>query len=74
MAKLEPLAINGGPKAKTTPYGTGPKHVVAELNAVKKILERGAITFARGPEVMELRDKIQKLYGAKHCITTMNFA
>ncbi|NOZ21071.1 MAG: DegT/DnrJ/EryC1/StrS family aminotransferase [Planctomycetes bacterium] len=70
MARLEELAINGGPKAKKHPYGVGPKHLVAELKAVKKILERGAIQFARGPEVMELREKLCKLYGAKHCITT----
>ncbi|MEW6357461.1 MAG: DegT/DnrJ/EryC1/StrS family aminotransferase [Planctomycetota bacterium] len=70
MTKPEELAINGGPKAKKYPYGTGPKHVVGELNALKKILERGAIQFARGPEVMELREKFRRLYGAKHCITT----
>jgi len=70
MPKPEALAINGGPKAKTVPFGAAPKHAVSELNAVKKILERGAITFARGPEVMELREKTKKLYGAKHCITT----
>jgi len=70
MAKTEELAINGGPRAKKHPYGTGPKHVTRELNALKKILERGKIEFARGPEVMELRERFRKLYGTKHCVTT----
>lgn len=70
MAKSDLLAIHGGPKAKAHPYGTGPKHVVGEMKALQKILERGQIQFARGPEVMELRETFRRLYGAKFCITT----
>ena len=70
IAKLELLAMDGGPKAKKSPYGRGPKHAATELKALKTILERGAITFTRGPEVMALREKMARLYGVKYCITT----
>jgi dTDP-4-amino-4,6-dideoxygalactose transaminase len=70
MPKEEPLALHGGPKAKQVPFGSGPKHVLDELEALKRVIERGAIQFARGPEVMELREQMKKLYAAKHCITT----
>lgn len=63
------LAINGGKPVKTTPYGAGPKHLPAEKDAVCAVLDRGSLPFARGPEVMALREKWAALYGAKHCIT-----
>ncbi|MBM4043759.1 MAG: DegT/DnrJ/EryC1/StrS family aminotransferase [Planctomycetes bacterium] len=68
--KIEKLAIDGGPKAKQHPFGSGPKHVPSEKDAVCRVLDRGSIPFARGPEVMELRAAFSKLYRAKHCITT----
>ena len=69
MAKASQLAINGGAPAKTTPYGSGPKHLPEEKAAVCAILDRGALDFARGPEVMALREKWARMYGVKHCIT-----
>ena len=68
MAKKNDLAINGGKPVKTTPYGSGPKHLPAEKDAVSKVLDRGVLTFARGPEVMALREKWARLYGAKYCL------
>ncbi len=70
MAKTPELAINGGTAVKTTPYGQGPKHLPAEKAAVGAVLDRGALQFARGPEVMQLREKWAKICGSKHCITT----
>ena len=66
----ENLALNGGPKAKKTPYGTGPKHPLKEWNSVKKIFERGRIPMTRGPEVMQLREVFCELTGLKHAVTT----
>jgi perosamine synthetase len=63
------LAINGGVPAKTTPYGSGPKHLPGEKAAVCAVLDRGTLPFARGPEVMALREKWAKMYGARFCIT-----
>ncbi len=64
------LALDGGRPAKTTPYGAGPKHLPQEKEAVCAVLDRGTLPFARGPEVMALREKWAALYGAKHCLTT----
>ncbi|NPV45444.1 MAG: DegT/DnrJ/EryC1/StrS family aminotransferase [Armatimonadetes bacterium] len=69
MPRAAELAINGGKPAKTTPYGSGPKHIPAEKEAVCKVLDRGQLPFSRGPEVMALREKWAKMYGATHCIT-----
>lgn len=68
--QLVRLAIHGGPKAVTNVAPRQPKHDPSELKAVEKVLSRGKITFARGPEVMELRKRFQKLYGSKYCVTT----
>jgi len=62
-------ALHGGPKAKNTPYHAGKKHSLAEYRAIKKVFVRGEIAMTRGPEVMELRKRFAKLYGAKYCVT-----
>lgn len=64
------LAIMGGKPAKSTPYGSGPKHLPSEKDAVCAVLDRGALEFARGPEVMALRETWAKLHGVPHCVTT----
>jgi len=63
------LALHGGPKAKARPYTTGKKHSLAEHRAIRKIFVRGEIAMTRGPEVMELRRRFAKLYGAEYCVT-----
>ena len=69
MAAKSRLAVDGGKPVKTTPYGSGPKHLPAEKDAVCKVLDRGALTFSRGPEVMALRETWATMYGVKHCLT-----
>jgi dTDP-4-amino-4,6-dideoxygalactose transaminase len=69
MPRATELALNGGKPAKSTPYGTGPKHLPAEKAAVCAVLDRGELPFSRGPEVMALREKWAAMYGAKHCVT-----
>lgn len=68
-ASSERLALDGGPRAKRHPYATGKKHSLAEYSAIRRIFERGEIAMTRGPEVMELRRRFAKLYGAKYCAT-----
>lgn len=69
MPRQSNLAIHGGQPVKTTPYGSGPKHLPEEKAAVNAVLDRGVLTFSRGPEVMALREKWAALYGVKHCVT-----
>ena len=54
MSRKPALALHGGAPVKTVPYGSGPKHLPAEKAAVNAVLDRGALTFSRGPEVMAL--------------------
>jgi dTDP-4-amino-4,6-dideoxygalactose transaminase len=70
MSRKDELAIKGGLPVKTTPYGSGPKHLPQEKEAVCQVLDRGTLPFARGPEVMALREKWAAMYGAKYCVTT----
>jgi perosamine synthetase len=70
MPSPSALAIHGGTPAKTTPYGSGPKHMPHEKAAVCEVLDRGVLTFSRGPEVMALRETWAAMYGVKHCVTT----
>lgn len=69
MPRKSDLALDGGQPAKTTPYGAGPKHLPQEKEAVCRVLDRGVLTFSRGPEVMALREKWAAMYGVKHCVT-----
>lgn len=63
------LALHGGEPVKKTPFGTGPKHGLAEWEAIKPIFERGTIQMTRGPEVMALREEFKKLFGLKYAVT-----
>jgi dTDP-4-amino-4,6-dideoxygalactose transaminase len=67
--KPAPLAIDGGTPVKTTPYGSGPKHSLAEWQAIKPLFERGSIQMTRGPEVMQLREAFCKRFNRKYAVT-----
>ncbi len=65
----ETLALLGGPKAKATPYGSGLKHDVAgEVEALRRRLLAGPLPLARGPSVMEFRQRVQELFGVSCCV------
>ena len=56
MKEPDRLALHGGPKVKTTPYGTGEKHDAdVEAEALRARLNAGPLPLAKGPSVMELR-------------------
>lgn len=63
------LALHGGTPVKTTDFGVGAKHTLAEWEAIKPIFERGNIHMTRGPEVMALREKFIKMFGMKYAVT-----
>jgi len=71
MQKSEALALNGGPKTKTTPYGTGVKHdACAEAEAIRARMLAGPLPLAMGPSILELRRQVQELFGVRACVPT----
>ena len=68
-ATPQKLAIHGGAPVKRTPFGSGPKHSMAEWEALRPVFERGSIKMARGPEVMKLRKAFTRLFGMKYAVT-----
>ena len=45
---LEQLAIHGGPKTKTTPYGTGRRFEGNEMAFLKDALEQNTLFYGSG--------------------------
>lgn len=71
MPELETLALNGGPKTKTTPYGAGSKHDAdIEAEALRQRLHAGPMPLAMGPSIKELRRQVCELFGVAACVPT----
>ncbi len=68
----ENLAIHGGAKVKTTPYGKGCKHDAAAIAAAltKRLEGVEQLPLAMGPSIMDLRRRMGELYGVKHAVPT----
>lgn len=71
MKQSEKLALYGGPKTKTTPYGSGLKHDAArETDALRKRMEAGPLPLAMGPAILEFRQRARDLFGVRCCVPT----
>ncbi|OGJ92325.1 MAG: spore coat protein [Candidatus Raymondbacteria bacterium RifOxyA12_full_50_37] len=64
------LAIDGGQKVKTTPYGIGKRFGDEELLQVKEALEQNTLFYYKGKKVKEFTAKFARIYGFKNCIAT----
>ncbi len=67
---MEKLAIHGGEKVKTTPFGTGKRFGEKEIKLLTEALEQNTLFYWYGSKVKEFSEKFSKLYGMKHCVTT----
>lgn len=65
----ETLALQGGPKAKPTPYGTGNRFGDEEKRQVIEALDQQTLFFAHGKKTKEFRERFATRYGVKHCVT-----
>jgi len=65
-AAVPELALNGGPKAKTTPYGTGNKYGPEEEREVIAALKQGTLFYAFGQKTKALCARFAELYGFRH--------
>jgi len=72
MAKVEKLAIEGGPKVNTKPFPMWPSFQKSTIKAAMKPLETGLVNYWTGTKGMEFEEKFAKWVGTKYCITTAN--
>ena len=64
----ETLAIHGGPKTKTTPFGTGKRFGDEEKRQLIDVIDRDMLFYFFGTKTFEFQEKFAALYGMKHCI------
>lgn len=64
---MSELAINGGPKAKPTPFNLPNKYGEEEIKLVLEVIEGGKL-MGPGGKVREFEAGIEKAYGVKHCV------
>jgi perosamine synthetase len=63
------LALDGGSKSKTTPYGAGKRFGDEEKQQLAEALDQQTLFFAHGKKTKEFREKFASRYGVKHCVT-----
>ena len=61
------LAINGGPKAKPTPYTLTNRYGDEELALLKEVVESGRL-MGPGGKVQEFEEAVAKAFGVKHVV------
>ena len=64
---MEKLAIEGGPKAKPTPYNNSNKYGEEELAQLKDVIESGRL-MGPGGKVTEFEDALKKYYGTRYAV------
>lgn len=67
---MEKLAILGGEKVKTTPYGSGKRFGDEELQQLKEALEQNTLFYWYGNKVKTFLDKFKNMYGAEYAVAT----
>lgn len=65
-----PLAIDGGSKTKTIPYGTGTRFGAPELAQLSEALQQNTLFYFKGNKVKEFTRKFAEMHGSKHCVAT----
>lgn len=61
-------ALFGGPKSKTTPFGTGQRFGREELVNLENALKQNTLFYWFGNQVKQLTEKFAQMYGVKHCV------
>ena len=64
---MEQLALYGGEKVKTTPYGTGKRFGDEELALLKEALDQNTLFYWHGKMTKRLCAKFADMYGSKYC-------
>src|SRR5712664_3885104 len=64
----EPLAIDGGPKAKRTPFPPRKRHGELEKRYLAEVIDSDVLFFFIGSKVLEFQKRFAGMYGRKYCI------
>ena len=67
---MENIALYGGEKVKTTPYGTGKRFGQEELNMLSEALEQNTLFYWMGNMTKRLCKKFADMHGSKYCATS----
>lgn len=67
---MDKLAIFGGEKVKTTPFGTGKRFGETELKQLNEALDQNTLFYWAGSKVKQFTAKFAELYGVKYCVAT----
>lgn len=65
---MEPLAIHGGPKTKTTPFGSGRRFGDEELEELRQALEQNTLFYAHGTKTRQFEESFAARYGVRYCV------
>ncbi|MGI2296691.1 DegT/DnrJ/EryC1/StrS family aminotransferase [Paenibacillus sp. GXUN7292] len=66
----EKLAINGGSKVKTTPFGTGKRFGFEEVTELVEALNQNTLFYHFGAKVKQFLKDFNELYGVRYSVAT----
>jgi len=61
-------AIQGGPKAKSTPFGSGRRHGEEEKALLAEVIDSDLLFYFAGTKVFDLQHEFAGMYGVRHSI------
>ncbi len=64
---MDALAINGGPKAKPTPYRTENRYGDEELQQLREVIDAGRL-MGPGGKVQEFEEAVAEAFGVRHVV------
>jgi len=64
----ERLAIEGGPKAKRSPFPERKRHGEAEKRYLSEVIDSDVLFYFLGTKVHEFQQKFSAMYGPRYCI------
>lgn len=65
------LAINGGPKVRTTPFEKkGNRYAYGEMQQLKEALDQGTLFYWQGKKVKSMCERFAGMLGVKHAVST----
>jgi perosamine synthetase len=62
------LAMDGGPKAKQTPFGERKRHGELDKRYLAEVIDSDMLFFYLGTKVRAFEKQFAEMYGKKHCI------
>ena len=62
------LAVDGGPKAKQTPFGPRKRHGDLDKRYLVEVIDSDMLFFYLGTKVRAFEKRFAEMYGKKHCI------